>query len=68
MGLVRLLGFNILPCGCLAGNYREVLSGRELTYIEEKGSECTVFQHRRNHTVNRTRPVMPKRPLFATSR
>jgi len=51
MSLVRLLGFATLPCGCVIGRYREVASDREITYVEEKGTTCSVHQHRRNHTV-----------------
>jgi hypothetical protein len=49
--LVRLLGFTTLPCGCVAGRYREVATSREVVYIEEKGIGCTIVSHRRNHTL-----------------
>ena len=55
MSLVRLLGFKTLECGCLAGHYRELATSREIAYIEEKGSTCSVHGHRRNHTVLPTR-------------
>ena len=55
MSLVRLLGFKTLECGCLAGHYRELATSREIAYIEEKGSACSVHGHRRNHTVIPTR-------------
>lgn len=48
MSLVRLLGFTTLSCGCLSGRYREVASGREVTYIEEKGGACGETLHQRN--------------------
>jgi hypothetical protein len=51
MSLVRLLGFKNLTCGCVVGRYRDLASGRELTYVEEKGSTCDTHSHRRNHTV-----------------
>jgi len=51
MSLVRLLGFTTLTCGCLIGRYREVATSRELAYVEEKGSECHLHGHRRNHTL-----------------
>jgi hypothetical protein len=51
MSLVRLLGFKTLDCGCLAGHYRELATDREIAYIEEKGVQCGVHGHRRNHTV-----------------
>jgi hypothetical protein len=51
MSLVRLLGFKNLQCGCLVGRYRDLASGRELTYVEEKGTTCDLHAHRRNHTV-----------------
>ncbi len=51
MSLVRLLGFRNLTCGCVIGQYLELASGRELTYVEEKGETCEHCGHRRNHTV-----------------
>ena len=57
MSLVRLLGFTTLACGCVVGRYREVATSRELTYVEEKGSDCHLHAHRRNHTVAAARPV-----------
>lgn len=50
-GLVRLLGFRTLGCGCVIGRYREQATSRELTYVEEKGQCCTLHGHRRNHTI-----------------
>ena len=55
MSLVRLLGFKTLGCGCLAGHYRDLATSREVAYIEEKGTACSLQAHRRNHT------VMPER-------
>ncbi len=49
--LVRLLGFTTLGCGCVIGKYREVISSREVTYVEEKGKACGSHGHRRNHTI-----------------
>jgi hypothetical protein len=50
MSLVRLLGFRTLGCGCVIGQYRELATSRELTYVEEKGGRCERLGHRRNHT------------------
>jgi hypothetical protein len=50
-GLVRLLGFSTLPCGCVVGRYRELATSREVAYIEEKAAGCNAAGHRRNHTV-----------------
>lgn len=55
MSFVRLLGFQTLGCGCVLGQYRELATGRELTYVEEKGLTCEQHSHRRNHTVSVTR-------------
>jgi hypothetical protein len=52
MSLVRLLGFRTLACGCVIGRYRELATSRELTYVEEKGANCELPGHRRNHTVS----------------
>jgi hypothetical protein len=51
MSLVRLLGFTTLGCGCVTGRYREVATNREVVYVEEKGSTCSLHAHRRNHTI-----------------
>lgn len=51
MSLVRLLGFQTLTCGCVVGRYRELATSRELSYVEEKGTDCDVHVHRRNHTI-----------------
>jgi hypothetical protein len=51
MSLVRLLGFQTLPCGCVIGCYREAATDRELRYVEEKGATCALHGHRRNHTI-----------------
>lgn len=52
---VRLLGFRTLVCGCVIGRYRELATSRELTYVEEKGTQCDAQGHRRNHTVSAER-------------
>ena len=67
MSLVRLLGFTTLTCGCVVGRYREVATLRELTYVEEKGSDCHLHAHRRNHTVAAARPV-PAVQAFVSAR
>ncbi len=66
MSLVKLLGFKTLECGCVLGRYRDLGSGRELTYVEEKGTTCSVHAHRRNHTVASDRPGATVSPLAAT--
>jgi len=66
MSLVRLLGFRTLTCGCVIGRYRDLASGRELTYVEEKGSTCESHAHRRNHTVTAGRENIPASSLLDT--
>jgi hypothetical protein len=58
MSLVRLLGFTTLGCGCVTGRYREVATNREITYVEEKGTSCSVQGHRRNHTLTPARAAV----------
>ena len=65
MSLVRLLGFTTLGCGCVVGRYREVATCRELTYVEEKGTNCDTQGHRRNHTVMADR-LSPAGPIALT--
>ena len=59
MSLVRLLGFTTLACGCVVGRYREVATSREVSYVEEKGGECHLHGHRRNHTVTAAQRTVP---------
>jgi hypothetical protein len=59
MSLVRLLGFTTLGCGCVLGRYREVATSREVSYVEEKGAECQLHAHRRNHTVTSAQRPVP---------
>jgi hypothetical protein len=68
MSIVRLLGFRTLGCGCVVGNYRELATRRELTYVEEKGGGCGYPTHRRNHTLTRSRPSLAvvDRPAHAS--
>ena len=67
MSLVRLLGFTTLGCGCVVGRYREVATGREVTYVEEKGHACDRGEHRRNHTIAEQRSPSGT-PLTFTTR
>lgn len=55
MSLVRLLGFTTLSCGCVSGQYREVGTSREVTYIEEKGGTCSQPGHQRNQPISPSR-------------
>lgn len=59
MSFVRLLAFETLGCGCVAGHYRETASLRAITYIEEKAGSCGEDTHRRNHAVPPRRAVRP---------
>jgi hypothetical protein len=66
MSLVRLLGFRTLGCGCVIGQYRELATSRELTYVEEKGVQCDTHGHRRNHTIHSER--LSSAPVLAAVR
>jgi hypothetical protein len=55
MSLVRLLGFTTMTCGCVSGRYREIGTNREITYIEEKGTQCGQSGHKRNQPVSADR-------------
>lgn len=66
MSVVRLLGFRTLTCGCVIGQYRELATSRELTYVEEKGARCEMHGHRRNHTIHGER--LSGTPGFVTAR
>lgn len=65
MSLVRLIGFTTLGCGCVTGKYREVATHREVTYVEEKGTDCVNHAHRRNHTLGRAKDFATVSPLVA---
>jgi hypothetical protein len=41
------------------GQYRELATSRELTYVEEKGVSCQLHGHRRNHTIPQERLAAP---------
>lgn len=63
MGLVRLLGFSKLPCGCVTGTYLEMATRRDVTYVEEKGPACLSPHHRRNQLASiGTTPARLPRP------
>lgn len=66
MSLVRLLGFTTLGCGCVVGRYREVATSREVSYVEEKGKNCSSHGHRRNATMKAERLAPASSVLFAT--
>jgi hypothetical protein len=63
MSLVRLLGFTTLGCGCVIGRYREVATSREVAYVEEKGTECHLHGHRRNHTLTAASIIQMPAPM-----
>ena len=65
MSLVRLLGFTTLACGCVVGRYRELVTSRELNYVEEKGTACGACGHRRNHTITPDRLAAVSRQAVA---
>lgn len=69
MGLVRLLGFATLPCGCVTGKYRELATRREVVYVEEKGPACACRAHRRNQAMSvGAVPLRPSRDLSHLAR
>ncbi len=63
MSIVRLLAFETLGCGCVAGHYREAGTLRSVTYIEEKAGACAEEAHRRNHAL----PLRRQRARASTS-
>ncbi len=65
MGLVRLLGFATLACGCLVGRYLELAGNREVVYVEQKGTACVSHAHRLNHPIPRSRVAGEASPRFA---
>ncbi len=60
MSIVKLLGFETLSCGCVAGHYRDAGTISVVTYVEEKAATCGDASHRRNHAVmTRRRSTTP---------
>jgi hypothetical protein len=55
MSMVRPLGFQTLPCGCISGRYRDLGTLRDVNYIEAKGEACGDASHQRNQPVSRDR-------------
>jgi hypothetical protein len=49
----------------LVGRYREVSTSREVAYVEEKGTECHLHGHRRNHTLSAPSIIPMPSPLAA---
>jgi len=45
MRLLRGLGSQLLPCGCLAGVY-ETYDGATVSIIDARGDECVSVDHR----------------------
>ncbi len=43
-----LLGFARIGCGCLVGRYHQVVSHREVDYVEDKGCHCSCPDHQRD--------------------
>jgi hypothetical protein len=64
MSIVKLLGFETLDCGCVAGHYRDAGTISVVTYVEEKAVTCGDASHRRNHAVmsRRQRTATPPAP------
>ena len=60
MRLLRGLGSQLLPCGCLAGVY-ETYAGTTVSIIDARGDECGVDDHRPGATVpsGPTRATIP---------
>lgn len=68
MSIVRLLAFETLGCGCVAGHYREAGTLRPVSYIEEKARTCAEDAHRRNHPLpTRLRRARPAPPAAAAA-
>lgn len=68
MGLVRLLGFATLSCGCVTGRYRELAARREVVYVEEKGPACACRGHRRNQPLHVGTVPAARRPPVVFAR
>jgi hypothetical protein len=45
MRLLRGLGSQLLPCGCLAGVY-ETYAGSTVSIIDARGDQCDIADHR----------------------
>lgn len=68
MGLVRLLGFAKLSCGCVTGRYRDLAARRDVLYVEEKGPSCPCRTHRRNQPLSTGTVPVRSRPLAHLAR
>ena len=51
MRILRGLGSQLLPCGCLVGRY-ETYDGATVALIDAVGARCPDRQHRLNHVVS----------------
>jgi hypothetical protein len=63
MRLLRGLGSQLLPCGCLAGVY-ETYDGITVSILDARSDECTVEGHHVGLVVptNPARAAIPLRP------
>jgi hypothetical protein len=58
-----LLGFESLPCGCVAGVYQTASAVVEVEFVEAKGPHCVFPWHR---TGEMTRIAVPESPFEAS--
>jgi len=63
MRLLRGLGSQLLPCGCLAGVY-ETYAGATVSIVDARGDECADDAHRPGLVVptSPTKAAIPVRP------
>jgi hypothetical protein len=68
MRLLRGLGSQLLPCGCLAGVY-ETYHGATVSIIDARGDQCAIEAHRVDLIVptDSTKAAIPVRAATAAS-
>lgn len=61
MHVLRGLGFEQLPCGCLAGIY-ETYGGNVVTILDVRAAACAENGHRVDMVLRRRQPGLARRP------
>ncbi len=61
MRILRVVGSELLPCGCFVGLY-ETYSGPTVQVIEERGVSCVDPMHKQGAQLELAGASVPRRP------
>jgi hypothetical protein len=66
VGILRGVGFQSLPCGCLIGFY-ETYAGKTVAILDARGSTCEDPNHRTNRVLQQDVPIPQSKPGQVTT-